>query len=342
MLRLQLLPETVFEGARIKRAVIVCVVIFLVIVGITHFWQMTTKRALTSMTEQAETAAGFASQTQSLQGEIAAVEAEIAPIDAKRDYMIDLKDFGEVWTTRMRQIAPYIYPRAELLSLSMDAEGFEMELRTSTTEDVARVLMNLKQLYGIGLVQQDSLNVTGLTGWPNLTSPLPNVPQNMALEWDLPGLVPVNSNSQFEAEGGTGGGGEGFAEPGMEPGMEAGPGGPAEAAPPAEAMPGEPGMEGMGGGGGGGSLGQATVSANDAVREKARVRYIRPSTEPPPQPYLRLQIRARWAEAISEPGAAATAAPGGMPGDPGMMEGMPPEGPPMEGPPPEAAPPADE
>lgn len=83
MLRLQLLPDYVFEGARVRRAIIICVVIFLIDVGITHWWVASTKYALANMTNQGEVAKGFETQTKDLEGKIAAVAAEVAPITSK-------------------------------------------------------------------------------------------------------------------------------------------------------------------------------------------------------------------------------------------------------------------
>lgn len=320
MLRLQLLPDYVFEGARVRRAIIICVVIFLIDVGITHWWVASTKYALANMTNQGEVAKGFETQTKDLEGKIAAVAAEVAPIDAKRDYMLALKDHGDIWPQKMRQVAPFIYNRVELLSARLTPEAVELSVRTKTTDDVARMLMQLKRGYAAGLFAPDSINVTGLTGWPNPTSPrgfgLAEL-KHITVPFEVGGLSPVGSNSRPGApQGGQGGG---MGAPGGAPGApEAG------GSPPDAGAMGGPGAPGGGGGGGGAS--------NDTMRRAALAAYIKPSVDPPPQPYLQMNITARWAQPVAPiEGGGPGAAGGGAPGAPG--------GAPMGGEP--GAPPAD-
>lgn len=294
MLRLQLLPDQVFEGARIKKAVLLCTALFLVDAVICFLWFSSTKTAMLSMTQQAEVASGFKSQIDALDGQIAGLQAQIAPVDSKRDYILALKDYGDNWPQRMRELAKYIYARVEVLSCQLDTQGFELEVRTKTTEDVARLLMNLKMAYAAGLLQQDSLNVTGVTGWPNMTSPwgysLDEIlHMEIGVDRDSFDLEAVNSNSNPAAPAGGGGGSSG---------AEAGSG--AEAMPEESSssdMSGEPGMEGSGGGGGT----RAGNVESDRMRLMALQKYIEPSVDPPPQPYMNLTITGRWQVPLAEP-----------------------------------------
>jgi len=332
MLRLQLLPDQVFEGARIRKATILCTLIFLIDAVVCFLWFSSTKTAMVSMTAQAEAASAFQGQIAALDGEISALQAQIAPVDSKHDYILGLKDYGDNWPQRMRELAKFIYARVEVLSCQLTAEGFELEVRTKTTEDVARLLMNLKQAYAAGLMQQDSLNVTGLSGWPNLTSPYGlsvDSVMHMEIGVDLADfdLHPVNSNSNPAAGNQGGGQGSGSGE------MEGGSGG--------ESMPEENAsseMEGGSGdfGGGGGQAVQAGPVDSDRMEAAAIAHYIKPSVDPPDQPYLNLTVTGRWqvplqAPTGNTPAGAAGPAGGGMgsgmetSGSDAMMEGPPPD-----------------
>lgn len=340
MLKLQLLPDYVFEGDKIKRNVIVCTVILILVVGATLKWLQITQHKLDNMTNQAQVASGFEGQIKSIDSEIAAVAAEIKPFDDKREYMNTLKDFGDIWPERMRDVCKFIYNRAEVLSASLTTTGVQLSVRTKTTDDVARLLMDLKQAYAAGLFREGTLQVSGLTGWPNPTSPrgygLPEM-GHIELPLDVTGgLSGVGSNSQ--RGGGGGGGGGGFGGGGGVSGMTGSPdgmsggdmgmsGGDMGGAPPSGGSP-------MGGGGGGAGVGAlADILDVDnvspaarglllGIQEAARVTYIKESADPPDQPYLNLSVTAQWAQPITPPEGGGGQPAGGMMG---MEMGMSPD-----------------
>jgi hypothetical protein len=326
MLRLQLLPDQVFEGSRIRKAIILCTLIFLIDAVVCLLWFSSTKTALASMTEQADVANGFQTQIAALDAEIGALQALIAPVDSKHDYILGLKDYGDQWPAKMRELSKFIYARVEVLSAQLDPEGFELEVRTKTTEDVARLLMNLKAGYAAGLIQTDSLNVTGLTGWPNLTSPPAFSNPQQRLHIDMGGgeqgsrTSPGSNSNPFAQQQQAGGGGGEFSDSAEMP---------ADEGMSSSEMSGEPGFEGGFGGSGGAPASQVD---SDAMRALAIAKYIEPSNDREPQPYLNLTITGRWMQPLVEPvgNAPAGAAPAGVvpggefSGDPGMSEGAPP------------------
>ena len=341
MLKLQLLPDYVFEPDKIKRNVFVCTALLGAVVGVTVYWLLLTQHKLDNMTNQATVAKGFEDQIKKFDADIATVAAEIKPFDDKRDYMNSLKDFGDIYPERMRQVCRFIYNRAEVLSATVTNTGVQLTVRTKTTDDVARLLMVLKQGYQAGLFREGSLQVNGLTGWPNPTSPrgygLPEM-GHIELPLDVAGgLSAVGSNSGRAAAPAGGGGFAGGGSSGGAEGMSG----------PESGAGGEPGM-GAGGPSGGGGGGQAGGLADilDAenvspaaralllgIPEAARMTYIKQSADPPNQPYLNLSVTADWAQPITPPDGGAPAA--GMGGDMmGMDPGM------SSGPPPDAAPPA--
>lgn len=340
--QLQLLPSSVFEGDRIKKAVVKCSLVTVLVVAGLLMWFKTTREATQSMTAQAEAAAGFQGQIAALDGQISALQSDIAPVDSRHDYILALKDYGDNWPRLMRELAGFIYARVELLSCQLDTQGFSLSVRTKTTEDVARLLQNLKQSYAAGLVQQDSLNVTGLTGWPNATSPLGYGLAaanhiDIAIGDDYARLQAVGSNANPEEGPGLGLAGldvlSGSGAMPTDLGPAPGSGG---------SMAGEPGMEGSmdpamdsgmdGMGGMGGQATQAGSVDSDRLVQLAIAKYIQPSVDPPPQPYLNLTITGRWAAPLQEPVGNMPAGAGGAGGspdmmmdDPGMMEGPPAE-----------------
>ena len=334
MLRLQLLPDHVFEGGRIKKATIFCVLIFLIDAVVCFAWFATTKTAMTSMAQQSEVASGFQSQISALDAEIGGLEAQIAPVDSKHDYILGLKDYGDQWTEKMRELSKFIYARVEVLSAQLDSQGFELEVRTKTTEDVARMLMNLKVGYAAGLIQQDSLNVTGLTGWPHLlTSPKTDYTIDQAMHIDIgsglsllgQGTSSPGSNSNPGAQRSQGGEFSGSEEMGGSGEMS-----PEENSSSEMGM--EPGFEGSGGAGGAAVGQRASAVDSDVMRALAVNKYIKPSVDKPPQPYLNLTIEGRWQSALVEPTGNTPA--GSAPAGGGMDSGMSGMDPMMEGAPP--------
>lgn len=350
MIRLQLLPDYVFEGEKIVRAVIVCTVILLALTGGMVFWTMTEVNKLENMKTQQTAAANLQSQVTSLEGEIDAANAAVAPLQQRHDYMVSLRDFSDGYAERFRNLSRYIYQRVEVLSAQITEQGFNLTVRTKTTQDVARMWMNLRQGELDGLIAANSIQVGGLTGWPNSTSPRGWTAEGRR-RFDLPlevdTLSPVNSGSTNISSGQQGGGFGGVPGPG------GGSSGSAGLAPPGPgglggsgAGPGLPGGEGgvPGAAGGGGGFGNTVMDFRQTSKEAmqmwldprsaAMLEYITPSEEPPDQPYLNMSISGAWAQPMTAP-AGTGGQQGGFGGgfggmDPfggGMMPGLPPGAP---------------
>lgn len=323
MIRLQLLPDYVFEGEKIVRALVVCLVLLLAETGGMLFWMSVENNRLENMTRQKTTAEANKTQVDGLNSEISAAKAAVAPIDNKRNYMISLRDYSDGYPERLKAISGYLYERAEVLSASVTERSVSLNVRTKTTEDIARIMMNLRRAEQDGLLAPQSISVSGVTGWPNPTSPR-GWGTEAQRRMDLPAgvspsdLRPVNSGSRNLQTGGA---------------QQQGGGGPA----------GIPGVGGQGGGGGevpglGGDgqrfsnfvldFGRSSKSALQMLmspRQAAMLEYIEPSDEPPDQPYLQLTITATWARPMVPPAGTDTGQ-GGMGGfgGPGMGMGIPP------------------
>ncbi|MBI2298293.1 MAG: hypothetical protein HYU66_04960, partial [Armatimonadetes bacterium] len=275
MIKLQLLPDYVFEGDKIRRNVIVCTVLLLLVTGVSVQWMRIWQNKVADMKNQASVSGGFQQQIATLQGQIQTQRDMVAPFDNKRAYMTSLCDYGAKYTEKVRQLGRYIYNRVDVLSCTINEGGFTMAVRTKTTEDVARTLMCLKAGYKGGLFAQDSVTLSGFPeGWPNATSPSGYSTSafahiNLPFDVNLGGRSPVNSGATGMAQA-------------REESAVAG-------------------------------VGELPAAARGLVlgpAQAARLKYIKPSADPPDQPYMNLTIDGKWAVPIVAPAGAAGAAGG--------------------------------
>jgi hypothetical protein len=298
----------------------------------TLFWHTSTKNKLENMTQQAAAATANKGKIDAIDTRIGEAQAAIAPMDNKRDYMMALRDYGDVWPERMQALNRYIYRRVELISAQLTPDGVSLQARTKTSEDLARMLLDLKQTYPAGLLRPDSLTVNGVTGWPNSLgfSYTAGARTHIALPGGFGGLSPVG-----HATGGGGGATDQASQGTTAPGAAADQGsGPGSATPLVQPSGGgEPAQGAAGAAAGGGSavvarLPQYRAPVLLSAADAARARYLQRSVEPNLQPYMVLSISAEWAAKIAEPGAPPPgAAPVDPAGDPAAMA-----------PPPESAP----
>lgn len=360
MLRLQLLPDYIFETERVIRALIICGVTFVIVVIGTVKWLGSEKNKLENMKLQAAQATSYATEVKSYDDKIQKVKDEVKPYDDKRAYVESLRDFSGNWTRHMRMLSQYIYYRAEVTTATLTPAGFQLSVRTKSTDDVARLMMNLKRAYKANLIAKDSLNISGLTGWPNPTSPRgwgPDTRGHIEVPNGTGELSAVNANAG-ETSTVIGGPAAAPGAPGAPGGPSGGGGGPGmSGAPPSggsSAPPSGGGSSGApgGSGGAGGAGGTATAGFRldrapieialflSSPMEAARRRHLQTSVEPPPQPYLTLSVAGLWATPMVVPQGGGAAGPAGsQPGMPGAPPGASgPSGPPSAPPPPPPTP----
>ncbi len=339
MLKIQLLDRRFFAAGRIKRMLVLCLLLTAVLVaGI--LWN--TKRLQTRAADmQAQAAAAQANQGQvtTAEGEIAAVNSEVAPFDAQLDYIRELRDYSDNFPRYLRMLSRYIYNRADVLSAVVSYDGFQLQVRTKTTDDVAALMVNLKQAYKSNLIANDSLSIQGLTGWPNPTSPRnwsSDARRRIELPFPSENLQPVGSATTPPAPGGGGmGGASGMGGMGGS-GMGGDMGGMSSPPMGGSGMGSSgPGMGGSGMGGGPPQMASAgglrTLEGMDLAtaqffsdpQSAAHRTYIELSDDPPLQPYLNLAISGRWGVPFPAPmGSGAGGMGGGMGGMGGGMGGM--------------------
>ncbi|MBI5833471.1 MAG: hypothetical protein HZB16_14325 [Armatimonadetes bacterium] len=357
MLKLQLLDRRFFEARKVTQAMILCAILTVGVVGFALWRTTALKTKVADMKNQASAAAAFEQQITAKQGEIEQVKAEVAPFDAQLAYVKSLLNYSDNFPKYLRMLSRYIFNRAEVLSVALTGEGFTMQVRTKGTQDVAGLMINLKQAYKAGLIATDSLSIQGLSGWPNPTSPRgwgPDTRRRIELPFSTGDLQGVNSSSRtLGAVTGVTGGGAAPGGPGG-PGSSGGSGGPGMSAPGPSGPPGgsggspggmpsaAPGGSGGSGGAapGAGGPGAAVASAGGLrslqglnlettqfftnPQDAAHRQFIQASDDPPLQPYLNLVISGRWGNPFPSPaGGAAAGGGGGMPGMPGMSGGAP-------------------
>ena len=144
MLRVDLLPRVIVRGRRNTQLLFVCVAVILAS-AVAMFLLLKSVEAKVAETEEAlADAKRRADAVRTTESDTAARKAELAPIQAKIDFVDDADKSGEPYFDRFWKINEYIYARARMTSFQITPPSnvsFTVELGDTT--DVGRFLLNL-------------------------------------------------------------------------------------------------------------------------------------------------------------------------------------------------------
>ncbi len=144
MLRVDLLPRVIVRGRRNAQLLVFCIFIILA-AAVAMLLMLKSVQAKVADTEQKlADAKQRADAVRATEAETAAKKAELAPIQAKIDFVDAADQSGEPYFDRFWKINEYIYSRAKMTDFQItppSSVSFTVELGDTT--DVGRFLLNL-------------------------------------------------------------------------------------------------------------------------------------------------------------------------------------------------------
>lgn len=212
MLKIDLLPAHYVIARRNRKTLVLCIPVLVGVVAVWLLLLFNVKATIARTEKELEETTAIANKVRDLQQEATTKKGELAPIEAKVNFVKDADASGEPFWDRFHKINKYIYDRVLMTNFSITpptSVSFTVEIQN--TEDAGRFLINLMRCPYITGIQ---------------------IGGNVGGGGEIRGTSGAAAAPAAGGEMGMPGGGP-------PPGMDMGPGG-----------PGGPGMPGMPGGGG--------------------------------------------------------------------------------------------
>ena len=162
MLRINLLPKSIYERRNVRRMMFLFGFIFIALAAGMAAWIFKlsmTERDLTDLVAKTEAEAKLVIQ---LEADVAAEQAKIPPVKAKTKYIADVLDYNEKLPALYEQVAKYTYNRIEYRSISASGQSMQISARARTIGDCGRYLLNM---YRAGHIFT-SVAISAIPGWP--------------------------------------------------------------------------------------------------------------------------------------------------------------------------------
>lgn len=144
MLRVDLLPRVIVRGRRNAQLLVFCIFIILATAAAMLLWVKSVQAKIAATEEELAAVKQRADAVRATEKETEQRKAELAPIQAKIDFVENADKSGEPYFDRFWKINEYIYSRAKMTNFQItppSSVSFTVELGGTT--DVGRFLLNL-------------------------------------------------------------------------------------------------------------------------------------------------------------------------------------------------------
>lgn len=144
MLRIDLLPKAIILGRRNVRVAAICVVAVLLSAVVMFLMLQQTKTSIAKTEEALADAKLRADEVRKLQGEASSKKAELAPIQAKIDFVEAADQSGEQFFDRFWKISEYIYSGAQMTNFQITPPAsVSFTVTVGDTTEAGRFVLNL-------------------------------------------------------------------------------------------------------------------------------------------------------------------------------------------------------
>jgi Tfp pilus assembly protein PilN len=162
VLKINLLPKSIYEGRAVKRLLTLFGVLSVVVLLGMLAWILFLNTKEKQLTESVLALEAEAEKVASINQETEDTKAKTAPITAKLDYIADIVKYNNVLPKLYSDVAKYTYNRIEYTSMSAAGNQLTISAHARTLGDCGRYLMNM---YRAGKLFT-SVSISGVPGWP--------------------------------------------------------------------------------------------------------------------------------------------------------------------------------
>ena len=162
MLRINLLPKSIYERRNVKRMMFLFGFIFIVLAAGMAAWIFKLSVTERNQTALVTTTEAEAKRVEALEAEVITAQAKIPPVKAKTQYITEVMDYNEKLPALYEEVTKYTYNRIEYRSMSASGQSMQISAHARTIGDCGRYLLNM---YRAGHIFT-SVAISAIPGWP--------------------------------------------------------------------------------------------------------------------------------------------------------------------------------
>lgn len=162
MLRINLLPKSIYERRNVMRMMFLFGFIFIVLAAGMAAWILKLSATEHNQTDIVVKTEAEAKVVEGLEADVAAAQAKIPPVKAKTQYIADVLDYNDKVLALYQKVARYTYNRIEYKSMNTSGSSLTMSAHARTIGDCGRYLLNM---YRAGHLFT-SVTISNIPGWP--------------------------------------------------------------------------------------------------------------------------------------------------------------------------------
>lgn len=166
MIKINLLPRTIYEKRIIRNTAILFAVVLVAIIAAGFTYSTKLAANVKDMEQQAAEAKAYKDRVEQIRSSASSARSSIGPIKQKLDFINGVLDynnkFPELWT----EIAKWTCDRVMYTSLQTDGMNVQMQMKVKTLDDLGRYLLNMYRavdLFG-------SVTISSLPGYPKTST----------------------------------------------------------------------------------------------------------------------------------------------------------------------------
>ena len=160
MLRINLLPAYIAERRKTRLAIVGFSFAFLIATAAMLGWFFTYNAVVVAREAEANEQERLAGEVAALETEVQGIQASVAPIRAKRDFIDAVLFYNTLRPNIFRRAAEYTYRDIEYSSMAVQGQTLSINAFAKKTSDVGRFLITM-----FGNPDLVAVSVAGIPGW---------------------------------------------------------------------------------------------------------------------------------------------------------------------------------
>lgn len=178
MIKINLLPRSIYERRAVKKLAILfgVLVLAVVVIGVLYT-QMFLVRQVEAMQAKADEAERLRIEVEGIESQTAKIKQDTDPINRKIQFITQVLDYNQKFPKLYEDIAKWTYEKIAYTSMSCDGFTVKMSARARSLDDLGRYLLNMYQARELF----SQVTISGVPGYPIGSGEGGTVVQNLGL-----------------------------------------------------------------------------------------------------------------------------------------------------------------
>ncbi len=164
MLKINLLPKSIYDKLKMRNAAILfgCLALLILLAGLAYSHYVLAP-SIRDMTAKADEAERIQQQVQLVRAQAKGVRDSIAPIQAKLDFINAVLKYNVEYPKLYEEVARWTYDRVVVNAMDCDGTTLTMGVRARSLNDIGRYLLNIYR--ATHLFAPNSIGISGVPGY---------------------------------------------------------------------------------------------------------------------------------------------------------------------------------